>query len=63
MSARSSESTEFIDTQFTPMADDKAYWVLNLTLADEFAESDWEALIVEESEPCSSPLNRNWKKR
>lgn len=33
-----------IDRQFEAMADDKAYAALNQQIADEFAESDWDAL-------------------
>lgn len=37
------ESQE-IDQQFAAMADDEAYQELNKQLAEEFEESDWEAL-------------------
>ncbi|MFQ5857310.1 MAG: ribbon-helix-helix domain-containing protein [Anaerolineae bacterium] len=37
-----------IDAQFAAMADDDAYHTFNLDLTDEFAESDWEALILAE---------------
>jgi len=37
-----------IDAQFAAMADDEAYQALNLEIADEFAESDWEALMLAE---------------
>jgi len=39
---------QVIDAQFAAMADDEAYHTLNLDLADEFAESDWEALVLAE---------------
>lgn len=32
-----------IDQQFAAMADDQAYQALSIQLAEEFAESDWEA--------------------
>ncbi len=35
---------EEIDGQFAAMADDPSYRSLNLAIAHEFAESDWEAL-------------------
>ncbi len=37
-----------IDQQFEAMADDNAYRQLNESIAEEFAESDWEALIQTE---------------
>ena len=37
-----------IDTQFAAMADDEDYRRLNLTLVEEFAASDWEALELDE---------------
>jgi len=37
-----------IDAQFAAMADDADYQSLSLDLADEFAESDWEALELGE---------------
>lgn len=39
---------QVIDAQFAAMADDEAYHTLNLDLTDEFAESDWEALVLAE---------------
>jgi len=39
---------QLIDAQFAAMAEDEAYHALNLSLADEFAESDWEALTLAE---------------
>jgi metal-responsive CopG/Arc/MetJ family transcriptional regulator len=39
-----------IDRQFAAMADDKSYQELNESLAEEFAESDWEALTQTEKE-------------
>ena len=38
-----------IDRQFEAMAEDDNYQALNLRLAAEFAESDWEALTEEEA--------------
>lgn len=38
---------ETIDAQFAAMADDVDYHALNLTLAKEFAASDWEALELD----------------
>ena len=35
---------EEIDRQFDAMADDTGYAALNQQIADEFAESDWDAL-------------------
>jgi hypothetical protein len=37
-----------VDAQFAVMADDADYQSLNLDLADEFAESDWEAFELGE---------------
>ena len=37
-----------IDRQFEAMAEDESYKVINQQLAEDFAESDWEALITEE---------------
>lgn len=39
-----------IDRQFKAMVDDTAYQKLNETIAEEFAESDWEALSKVEDE-------------
>ena len=39
-----------IDRQFDMMANDEAYHALNEQIADEFAESDWDALLVGERE-------------
>ncbi len=39
---------EEIDRQFAAMADDPESQALALELAEEFAESDWEALLVGE---------------
>jgi len=39
---------QVIDAQFAAMADDDAYHTLNLDLIDEFAESDWKALVLAE---------------
>ncbi len=38
-----------IDAQFAAMADDEDYRALNLTLAEEFAASDWEAFELGET--------------
>jgi hypothetical protein len=37
-----------IDQAFAGMAEDRAYQALNEHLAEDFAESDWEALLVGE---------------
>ena len=34
-----------IDRQFAAMTDDVAYQELNLSMAESFAESDWDALV------------------
>lgn len=39
-----------IDQQFAAMAEDQAYQTLNEQLAEEFAESDWDALTKGENE-------------
>ena len=39
-----------IDRQFEVMAEDEAYHTLNQNLAEDFAESDWEAFTLGESE-------------
>ncbi len=39
-----------IDRQFEAMSEDEAYHTLNQNLAEDFAESDWEALTLGESE-------------
>ncbi len=39
-----------IDREFAAMADDAAYIELSEDLAEEFADSDWEAYSVEEGE-------------
>ena len=39
-----------IDHQFEAMADDKAYHTLNESIAEEFSESDWEALMLDEKQ-------------
>ena len=39
-----------IDRQFEAMAEDKAYHMLNESIAEEFAESDWEALMQDEKQ-------------
>ena len=39
-----------IDRQFDLMAEDGAYQALNKQMAEEFVESDWEALRVEEAQ-------------
>lgn len=44
-----------IDRQFEAMATDESYGEMNRQLAEAFAESDWEALAVEEAQP----LERN----
>lgn len=38
-----------IDRQFEAMVKDEAYQILNQQLAEDFAESDWEALAVGET--------------
>lgn len=38
-----------IDRQFAAMAEDEAYQALNQQIADEFAESDWEAWVEGET--------------
>ena len=38
-----------IDRQFEALAEDESYQAVNQGLAEEFAESDWEALTVEET--------------
>ena len=38
-----------IDRQFEALAEDESYQAMNQGLAEEFAESDWEALTVEET--------------
>lgn len=40
-----------IDRQFEAMAEDASYYEMNRQLAEDFAESDWEALAVEEPVP------------
>ncbi len=40
-----------IDRQFEAMAEDESYGEMNRQLAEEFAESDWEALAIEEAPP------------
>ena len=37
-----------IDRQFEALAEDEAYQTMNQSLAEDFAESDWEALTLEE---------------
>ena len=39
-----------IDRQFEAMAEDEAYLALEQQIAEEFAESDWNALVERESE-------------
>jgi metal-responsive CopG/Arc/MetJ family transcriptional regulator len=39
---------QVIDAQFAAMADDETYSSLNLSLTDEFDESDWQALALVE---------------
>ncbi len=39
---------EQIDRQFAAIADDKVYQKAQLALAESFANSDWEALILGE---------------
>jgi len=41
---------EEIDRQFEAMADDDAYQELNEKIAEEFAESDWDAFIQMEAD-------------
>lgn len=38
-----------IDRQFEAMADDETYQAINRQLADDFAESDWEAWVEGET--------------
>lgn len=38
-----------IDRQFEAMAEDEDYRAMNQQLAEDFAESDWEALTIEET--------------
>lgn len=38
-----------IDRQFAAMAEDESYQTLNQQIADEFAESDWEAWVEGEA--------------
>ena len=38
-----------IDRQFEAMAEDQTYQVINQQMADDFAESDWDALLESES--------------
>ena len=39
-----------IDRQFETMAEDKSYQDMNQGLAESFAESDWEALTLEDAQ-------------
>ena len=39
-----------IDRQFAAMADDSSYRQLNVELANDFAEADWQALLIGEAE-------------
>ena len=38
-----------IDRQFEALAEDETYQTMNQSLAEDFAESDWEALAQEET--------------